>query len=204
MVKPKSIVWDIGASFGLFSLSSAFLAGPMGRIVAIEPDTFCVELLKRSIKAGKSQRAKIDVLPIAISNSMSISDFCIAKRGRSTSFLRGSSGTTGSDGVREIHSVVTVTLDWLLAYLPPPSILKIDVECSEDRVLLGASKMLQTIRPSIFCETTEGPIKTIIECFKKNNYVMYDIDAGLRQNIIALPKECPAINYPLSIYTLRD
>lgn len=200
IVKPQSIVWDIGANFGLFSLPAAFLAGPTGRIVAIEPDTFSVELLKRSIKAGKNPRAKIDILPIAISNTVSISDFYIAKRGRATSFLEGSSGTTASGGIRDIHSVLTVTLDWLLNHLPPPSILKIDVECSEDRVLLGASKILQEIRPTIYCETTEGPIKTVLECFKKNDYIIYDIDAGLCQNVIALPKEHPRINYPLSMY----
>jgi len=198
IVKPASIVWDIGASFGLFSLSSAFLAGSSGRVVAIEPDLFCLDLLRRSVKEGKSKRAKIDILPIAISNSVNISDFFIAKRGRSTSFLAGSSGTTDSGGIRETHSVLTVSLDWLLNYLPHPSVLKIDVECSEDRVLLGASKILKEIRPSIFCETTYGPLKTILECFKKNNYILYNIDAGLCQNVIALPEEHPAINYPLS------
>lgn len=198
LVKPKSVIWDIGANHGLFTLSSAYLAGTEGHVVAVEPDTFTVDLLNRSIFEGNCQKAKIDILPLAISDSIAMSDFHIAKRGRSTSFLAGTNSITDSGGIRETYSVLTVTLDWLLNYLPAPDVLKIDVECSEDRVLLGASKLLAEHRPAIFCETTDGPLPTIVNIFKKNSYIMYDIDNGLGQNIIALPKECNSVGYPPS------
>ncbi|OGT37937.1 MAG: hypothetical protein A3F11_02900 [Gammaproteobacteria bacterium RIFCSPHIGHO2_12_FULL_37_14] len=200
MVKPGFVVWDIGANIGLFTFASAYLSGSAGRVISIEPDMFCIDLLKRSLVAGYSKRAKIDILPIAISDTIGMSDFYIAKRGRATNFLSGTNGTTDSGGIREVHSVLTLTLDWLLNYLPPPDILKIDVECSEDRVLFGATNILRTIRPVILCETTEGPLRNMVNCFLKKDYVLYDIDSGLGQNIIALPKEQPPINYPLSIF----
>ena len=48
--------------------------------------------------------------------------------------------------------MVAITLDWMLEHLPPPQILKIDVEGMEHRVLAGATKLLTTVRPKIWCE----------------------------------------------------
>lgn len=198
LVKPGDVIWDIGASVGLFSLPAAILAGPSGSVLAVEPDTFCSGLLRRSSAAGKIPKAPIHILSAAISDQLGVAKFFIAKRGRATNFLEGVESQTANGGSRETHEVVTLTLDWLLQHYPAPTILKMDVECSEDRVLQGATTLLEKIRPTMLCEATEGPWKKILACFTKNHYAIYDARYGithprkwdaLTQNVIAIPEE---------------
>src|SRR5579872_4977196 len=40
VVEPGDCIWDVGANVGLASFASAALAGPAGRVLAIEPDPF--------------------------------------------------------------------------------------------------------------------------------------------------------------------
>ena len=47
LVSKDAIVWDIGANVGLFTFPAAYLAGRAGRVVAVEPDDFCVKLLEK-------------------------------------------------------------------------------------------------------------------------------------------------------------
>ena len=47
-VTTDSVVWDVGANVGLFSFAAAFKAGPRGLVVALEPDVWLVQLLRRS------------------------------------------------------------------------------------------------------------------------------------------------------------
>src|SRR4051812_44993411 len=47
-IRPGDSVWDIGANIGLFTFAAAGLAGGHGRVLAVEPDTWCVDLLRRS------------------------------------------------------------------------------------------------------------------------------------------------------------
>lgn len=174
LIKPGATVWDVGANIGLFTFPAAFLAGSHGRVIAVEPDTFCVDLMYKSCNLRKSQRAKVDILPLAISDQLSISELCIAKRGRSANFLSGSSGSTQTGGVRELRKVMTVTLDWLLNYFPAPNVLKIDVEGFEDRVLKGALTLLREARPCILCEVSAINATAVRDYFKENNYIIYD------------------------------
>src|SRR5579859_3877308 len=51
VVRRGDTVWDIGANMGLFSFAAAVLAGPEGRVLAVEPDTDLVGLLRRSATA---------------------------------------------------------------------------------------------------------------------------------------------------------
>ena len=190
-VKSDSVVWDVGANVGLFTFPAAIRAGKHGKVLAIEPDIFFLNLLQKTISKGKKRGnkknrdwAQIDLLPLAISDKVGTLEFNIAERSRSRNFISGLNNQPFDfGGVRESKTVMGVTLDWLLDYYPAPSIIKIDVECAEEQVLKGASMILEKIKPIIIFECGVPPeyFKPIIEIFNNFNYKIYSAEVEATQ-----------------------
>jgi len=174
LVKPGHVVWDVGANLGLFTFSAAALAGPSGHVLAVEPDLWLAQLLQRSA-AGIRQRtaAPVSVLCAAVSETNGVGQLSIAGRSRATNHLVESDGSTQTGGQRGLQNTLKVTLDFLLEHFPAPSVLKIDVEGSEAGVLRGASRLLQTARPVIWCEVDPGNAKTVAELLHASQYRIY-------------------------------
>jgi hypothetical protein len=82
LVKPGATVWDVGANLGLFSFAAAGLAGPGGRVFAVEPDMYLVGLLRRSARLKNDHAAPVSVIPCAVSEEISLAVFNIAERAR--------------------------------------------------------------------------------------------------------------------------
>jgi FkbM family methyltransferase len=169
-----AVVWDVGASVGLFSLAASYLAGSGGQVVAIEPDGWSADLLCRSLAMAPSGRAPVSVVVVAVSAALGVAEFCVAARGRASSSLAAVGGLSQSGGRRQSLSVVTVTLDWLLDHLPSPSLLKIDVEGAEDACLIGASRLLASVRPDVLCEISEKSDGTAAEVLLNHDYVLFN------------------------------
>jgi FkbM family methyltransferase len=193
-VKPGSVVWDVGANMGLFSFAAAGLAGPAGRIFSIEPDTTMTKLLRRSARLNPAA-APIEVIPCAVSDSISLARFKIASRSRTSNALEGF-GLNQAGGVREVETVLTVTLDWLSEQISLPDVLKIDVEGAELAVLRGAARLLKIKRPVVIFETTGPNWNEDSRIFWDLGYTLYDSDLPPAQrtplsdatfNILALP-----------------
>ena len=121
-MKPGNVVWDVGANVGLFTFACAHLAGLSGHVVAFEPDTWLVQLLRRSARI-QNGGSTITIVPAAAAQVCGLRTFCIAKNGRAANFLSGYGyGASITGGVREEMTVVAVTLDSILnEKLPPPT-----------------------------------------------------------------------------------
>jgi FkbM family methyltransferase len=184
LVAPGDVVWDVGASVGLFTFAAAARAGPTGNLYAIEPDTWLVDLLRRSARLEQAKRAPVDILPAAISDAVGVARFHIANRARAANHLE-SCGSTQTGGVRETQWVITVTLDWMLEQFPAPNTLKIDVEGAEDRVLRGASKLLSGVRPRILCEVYQENANEVSRILHSFGYTLFDasVDRSRRQPV---------------------
>jgi FkbM family methyltransferase len=193
-VKPGSVVWDVGANMGLFTFAAAGLAGPTGHVFAIEPDVVMTRLLRRSSKLNPSS-APVDVIPCAVSATVALDRFNIARRSRTSNYLEGF-GRTQTGGIRETETVLTVTLDWLADQIPMPDVIKIDVERAELEVLRGAVRMLKVRRPILVFELATANWTEVSHLLGELNYTLYDSDeaASRRQpltgpsfNILAVP-----------------
>ena len=143
LVCPGSVVFDVGANAGYFSV----LARDLGATVhAFEPNPALAGLLRRNVGQTVVEAACSDserIVPMHLSTG--------ANTGMATLEPTDSPDLTG-----EIIDVSTVTLDEYVtrAGIPPPDIIKIDVERHEADVLAGARELLQRHRPTLISEVT--------------------------------------------------
>jgi FkbM family methyltransferase len=176
LVHPGSVVWDVGANVGLFSFCAAARAGRDGFVLAIEPDCWLASLISRSARALDRESfgsSNVEVLCAAVSDSCHVSRLEVAERARASNHLVEAIGSSQASATRYTQPTAVFTLDSLLEYFPPPTVLKIDVETHEARVLLGAQKLLNEIRPTIWCEVDPANSEDVTKLLHAAGYELY-------------------------------
>jgi FkbM family methyltransferase len=168
-IRQGQVVWDVGANVGLFSVAAAALAGPRGAVIAIEPDAWLVPLLRRSARLQADTSAPITVVPCGVAGATGLRTFCISRRSRSSNYL-AEYGHSQTGGEAERQTIVTLTLDDLLRWLPPPKIVKVDVEGAEMEVLSGAARLLEVHRPILLLEVGEQASEEVTAFLKTRAY----------------------------------
>jgi FkbM family methyltransferase len=172
-VRPGNIVWDIGANVGLFAFSAAHKAGSAGQIVAVEPDTWLIQLLRQTAKLQAPNSASVTIVPCAIASSVGLRTFCVAARSRSANYL-AEYGSTQTGGEAERQTVVSLTLDLLLDHFPAPDVLKIDAEGAELEVLTSGRKLFTSKRPTVLCEVSSEAAKAVTVFLAGFSYQLLD------------------------------
>jgi hypothetical protein len=98
-----------------------------------------------------------------------------------------------------IH-VSSTSIDSILSreVIPPPDVLKIDVEGAELEVLVAAQRLRHTLRPLILAEVSDGVAAGIETLLHQWDYQLFDgavpLDLGkpvehVHWNTIAIPRE---------------
>jgi len=191
-------VWDIGSNVGVFSFAAAAQAGEEGTVLSVEPDIALVRLLRKSAQRRKNVDLSVEVLPAAVADECGVSAFHIAERGRTANALETEQRAAQNQFVRERQLVPTVTLNQLLEVTSPPDVLKVDVEGAEDLVLEGGARVLNDVRPIIYCEVGKEKQERVTELFKQAEYAIFDPNESLDGshergecifNTLALPRE---------------
>ena len=195
VIKPKDVIWDIGANVGLFAFTASHFAGSAGQVYAFEPDITLVQLMRRSAAEMPASNAPVHLVAVAISDQVGLAEFRIAKRRAANSLLVGSSLVTG--GLVETQIVPAFSIDALLDQLPAPSVVKIDVEAAENLVFKGAERLLRDVKPIIIAETSERNVEWNSQWLAGFGYRFYDADApkhdrpqldSMAWNTLALPR----------------
>jgi FkbM family methyltransferase len=141
-VKPGSVVFDIGAHVGFYTLLASELVGNRGKIIACEP-------LPRNLAFLRSH------LKINAVNNTDIIEAAVSDANGATGFQDGPDSSTGRISFLGAREVPTVSLDALLedGKIPRPDFLKIDVEGAEMLVLRGGRRILEEGSPTLFLAT---------------------------------------------------
>jgi FkbM family methyltransferase len=139
LVKPGSVVYDLGANAGFFTLLAARLVGPAGRVYAFEPLPANLELLRRHLELNRC--ANVTVVAAAVSD----------RDGRARFGGAGSTARLEEEGAVE---VATARIDTLIARgeLAPADLVKLDVEGAELAALEGMDGLLRDARPRLLIE----------------------------------------------------
>ena len=150
-LRENDVFWDVGASFGLYTVIAAAKLHRRGAVVAFEPEPRMRALLERNLRlngigsvtvratALGDRDGRTGLFSAASPNAGTSSlaprrDYRLRKRGIPVEVRKGDT-LSGLEGI------------------PPPTCLKIDVEGSEGRVLAGMKNLLERggVR-SLFCE----------------------------------------------------
>jgi FkbM family methyltransferase len=140
-IRPGQVVWDVGANVGFFTLLAARLAGPQGRVVAVEPVPRNLELLRRHLSLNRV--GNVTVVPRAMADAVGTARF--------DARASPSMGHLATSGGIEVH---TTTVDELVASgVPAPHVIKMDIEGAESRAIAGAAQTLRSHRPRLLLST---------------------------------------------------
>jgi FkbM family methyltransferase len=135
-LRPGDVFVDVGANVGFHSVIGSRLVGPRGRVFALEPVPWTVDVLQANV--WRHRGGNITVVAAAAADAAGTSTLTIPHEGRSGAGLE----LGEQAGASETLEVATTTLDDLVGELPV-SVVKIDVEGAELRVLAGAESLLE-------------------------------------------------------------
>jgi FkbM family methyltransferase len=154
-LRPGDVVVDIGANIGYFSLLSATLVGPDGRVVAFEAVPSIADALEANVRRN---RLPVEVRREAVGEAPGAIEVF-----RSVGTNVGRSGTAGGAGaVSEGQVPVVRAADVLPPELwPSIHLVKIDVEGDELRVLRGLAPVLAALPAgaAVLTEITPGDLR---------------------------------------------
>lgn len=148
-VKPGTCVIDVGANVGFFTLQFASWVSGGGKVLALEPEAVNFARLEDAVRqAGLT--AVVESIRAAVADAVG-DGFLELNPGHPGDHKLGSAGVP----------VPLTTLDELLAARgwPEVSLIKIDVQGAEARVLAGARRVIERFRPALFVEVDDRMLR---------------------------------------------
>lgn len=147
-VPSGALVLDVSANVGFFSLKFARWVGDNGRVIAVEPESLNFSELTRRIAA--------DGLEKRIVAHRAVADRRTGEVRLAVNRNHPGDHKIGTEGV----ATAAVTVDQLARIEGRPvSLMKIDVQGAELRVLAGAEAVLAMDRPALFVEVDSSALE---------------------------------------------
>ena len=135
IIKPGMKILEVGANIGYYALLETKLAGPRGRLYAIEPSPYNFETLKKNLELNNVRNA--DIHQAAFGQIRTKAKFYVYDRSNLSSFIkREDMGMKCKEVEVEI-----ITLDDFLRG-KEVDFIRMDVEGYEKEILKGAEKAL--------------------------------------------------------------
>lgn len=153
LIKPSSLVLDVGANIGAQTLRLAKLVGPQGRVLAFEPTNFAFRKLQRNIAFNPELAARIDAFHCFLTES---DEAAVPGAIYSSWPLVGGTNLHAKHLGHEMPTKAAParSIDGVLAAYPNRRVqlVKLDVDGFECEVLRGATKLLREVRPVFVME----------------------------------------------------
>lgn len=147
LVRGKKCIFDVGANIGRTSLLMSTALSDDGEIVAFEASEYACRILLENIELNGLANQIIPVNTLVSDSSGRLADFYWEHASG------GASPVAGFLGHRFPISKVTLSLDdYVHQTGRKPDFVKIDVEGGEERVLLGMTQVLASVRPVVAIE----------------------------------------------------
>jgi FkbM family methyltransferase len=148
LLQPGMTVYDIGANVGFTAVIAARQVASEGKVVCFEPLAGNAAQIQHN--AELNQFTNIEVRQLALGPSDGAAEFRVSE-----SPTWGRLAMAGAaPRQRGIEQVVVRSLDSLAGSegLPPPQVIKLDVEGAEADVIAGGKQLIATARPVMVIE----------------------------------------------------
>ena len=143
---PGDVFYDIGANVGVFSFMASNLVGGGGAVHAFEPEPNNLACFRRSLDRLDPHNVTLHEVALGSEDgSMTFDRRGGAFSGRLVEDPEEIAGVPLTVEVRSVDSLVSNGL-------PPPTLVKIDVEGGEGAVLEGMRHTLEGDAPEVICE----------------------------------------------------
>jgi len=181
IVKPMSVVIDIGTHMGVETVMYGLAAGRYGKVYGFEPNPHVIRCLQHT--ASINGKFNIEALNYAITKKAGEYTFHYSD----DAFCNGGFATETEAGVGALGHVHPLTvqgvnlIEWMTEYAPEDvakiGFIKIDTEGYDLAVLESIEKMIMGVRPIIqtelFLMLSEEEIRKQLAFFDRTNYVTY-------------------------------
>ena len=175
LVRAGDTCIDIGANLGYYARTISRLAGPAGRVYAVEPVAPIRKVLSRNLR----RCGNTEILPFALGAAVGP-----VRMGNDSARENGYFGT-GRNFVNEGggRSDVEFTAEMrrgseLFARLPRLDFIKCDIEGYEAVVMEEMRPLLERFRPTVLIETGGENRPRIVRHFTRLGYAGYTLDRG--------------------------
>lgn len=175
LLKPGQAAIDIGANYGVYTLSMAQTVGSTGRVWAFEPASSTASLLAEGIAANGFTQVTLE--RSALSSAKGTAELSLGQHSELNALIRGAPWTGGSE------TVPLVSLDECMETYGWRDIdfIKIDAEGEEDNILKGGKRFFAALSPLVQYEIKDGDDlhMDLLQAFKTLGYDSYRLVPGL-------------------------
>ena len=175
LLKPGEKVIDIGANYGVYTLSMARTVQPNGHIWAFEPASSTAAFLEQSISANDF--GNITLEKSALSSVTGFAQFSMNEHSELNAVVHGGSSDARSE------TVPLKTLDQCMASYDWVDIafVKIDAEGEEENIIKGGTRFFAELSPLIQYEIKAGTELhlDLVKAFSARGYDSYRLVPGL-------------------------
>jgi FkbM family methyltransferase len=186
VVEPGALVFEIGANVGTETLALSALVGSSGRVVAVEPVSENLRLLRSRVEAAEARN--VTIVPHAVdaaATALKVAHY--DPRFSGAAHLAEVAAGEASAGVPGV--IAATTLDALCAEFGDPGCVFMDIEGFELRALRGGACLLQRRRPFLFLEVDSAYLaragSSLAELFALLRFHDY---RAYRTSAIAIPE----------------
>jgi FkbM family methyltransferase len=200
LIGPGYVAFDCGANQGIFTCAFATLAGPSGKVIAIEPQDYAVDAIRNNIH--RNGLGNVIVEHAAVSDFEGSATLDVSRGAVSASIIR-------DFGRQSAQTVPTVTLASVAERegLDRLDLIKLDVEGAEHSALRGAEGLLVKYKPVIVLEASPGDpdwlqVSTLLDKYDYRPH-LFDVEGRL-EPIRHLPEGEANVNVIFLVPVRRD
>jgi len=198
IIQKNQHIIDIGANYGVYTLSLANLVGNYGKVYAFEPSNETAEILLKSLQINCFKNIVVEKK--ALSKEIGVANLSLNKNSELNSLERNNLDSE----LTELVKITTLDESMKLFQWKKIDFIKIDAEGEEENIIQGGLKFFTLNSPLVMFEIKVGNkfnLK-IIDKFDSLKYKTFKLIPGL--NILAPFKKNEVIDaYSLNLFCCK-